>query len=425
MSDQMTPSGFRAEALARLRSPDQLDALFSLTAPVGWISAVVAAIIIGALVLWGFLGELPFEVYGMGMILHEGGKLYNVPAPTIGQIDQLTVKVGDTINKDAKIAILSLPDQEAQREGAKHTLEDMQKLQNDQSEISRKEIELRKQATEDQVGALKKKITETNQHLAFLQDYLRIQSSQMKDGFVTRQQVEQTQSQIYTAQQSVRDATNQAAQAQEQEIDFEDSQAKSLAQIASQIITDENNLHDLNVTISTHQLVTAPVTGTVVEVSTKLGNMVNTGDALVTIKEAGEQLQVQAYLPVTTAKTAEPGMLALVSPTTVERSIYGSVRGHIVSVSDLPISKAAIKDVLANDTVVSQMMASGPVISALISLDRDATTTSGLAWTSSSGPPFQISAGSLASVGVTVMRDRPIDLVVPIYETWIAHPIPG
>ncbi|HEX3864721.1 MAG TPA: NHLP bacteriocin system secretion protein [Stellaceae bacterium] len=421
MPDQMTPAGFRAEALARLRSPDQLDVLFSLTSPIGWLSAVVAGIIIGALILWGFVGELPFQVYGMGMILHEGGKLYSVPAPIAGQIDQLLVKVGDQVEKDGKIAVLSLPDQIAQRDGAKRSLENLQKLYKEQSAISVKEIALRRQATDDQVGALKKKIVETNQHLVFLQDYYRIQTGQMKDGFVTRQQAEQTQTQIYSAQQAVRDGTNSMAQAQEQQIDFEDSQAKSLAQIESQIISAENNLHNLNVTIDTHQVVTSPVTGQIVEVATKYGNAVNTGDSLVTIKEAGEQLQVHAYLPVTTSKTAEVGMLALVSPTTVERSIYGSIRGHIVSVSDLPISKAAVKDVLANDTVVSQMLASGPVISALISLDQDKATTSGLAWTSSSGPPFQVSAGSLASIGVTVMRDRPIDLVVPIYETWIAN----
>ncbi len=421
MPDQMTPAGFRAEAMARLRSPDQLDALFTLTSPIGWLSCIVATVIVGALVLWGFLGELPFQVYGMGMILHQGGRLYSIPAPTGAQIDQLFVKVGDMIKKDGKIAALSLPDQEAQRDGAKRALENYQTLYKDQSEIADKEIALRRQSTIDQVGALKKKIEETSAHLVFLQDYYRVQQGQMKDGFVTRQQVEQTQTQIYTAQQSVRDATNQMAQAQTSEIDFEDSQKKSLAQIQSQIISAENTLHNLEVTISTRQIVTAPVTGTIIEVSTKLGNSVNSGDPLVTMKEAGEELQVQAYLPVATSKTAEVGMLALVSPTTVERSIYGSIRGRIKSVSDLPISKAAVKDVLANDTVVQQMLQAGPVISALISLDQDPKTASGLAWTSSAGPPFQISAGSIASIGVTVMRDRPIDLVVPIYETWIAN----
>lgn len=421
MADQMTPTGFRAEALKRIQSPDQLDALFSLTSPIGWAAVVVAALVVAALTLWGFVGELPFQVYGMGMILQQGGKLYSVPAPAAGQIDKLFVKVGDKVQKDVRIAVLSQPDEEAQREGAKRTLDHLRMLYKEQSAISQNEVALRRQSTADQIAALRKKIDDTNQHLVFLKDYYRVQSEQMKVGFVTRQQAEQTQTQIYTSQQSVRDATNQIGQAQTSQVDFEDSQAKALAQIELQIISAENTLHNLEVTISTHQPVTAPVTGTVVEVSTKVGNAVNTGDALVTVKEAGEQLQVQAYLPVTTSKTAEPGMLALVSPTTVERSIYGSIRGHIIAVSDLPISKAGVKDVLANDTVVQQMLSSGPVISAVVSLDQDPATASGLAWTSSAGPPFRVSAGSLASVGVTVMRDRPIDLVVPIYETWIAN----
>jgi HlyD family secretion protein len=420
MSDQMTPTGFRAEALKRLQSPDQLDTLFSLNSPIGWVSLIVAAVIVGALLLWGFVGELPFRVYGMGMILQEGGKLYTVPAPTSANIDQVLVKVGDTVKKDAKIAVLSLPSQIAQRDGAKRTLADYQGLYKSQSDISTKEIALRRQSTADQITALKQKIVETNAQLQFLKNYHDVQNREMTLGVVTRQQVEQTQQQIDSAQQSVRDATNQIAQAQTSEIDFEDSQDKSLAQIQSQIIQAENTLNNLNVTIDNTQVVTAPVTGTVVEVSTKPGAAVNTGDGVVTIKEAGGHLDMAAYLPVTTSKTAEPGMLALVSPTTVETSIYGSIRGHIISVSNLPISKAGVTDELANSTVVQQMLQSGPVISARVSLDLDQSTVSGLAWTSSQGPPFKISAGSMASVGVTVMRDKPVDLVVPIYETWVA-----
>lgn len=421
MADQMTPTGFRAEALKRLQSPDQLDMLFSLTSPLGWVSAVVAAIIIGALALWGFVGELPFQAYGMGMILQQGGKLYSVPAPAVGNIDKLFVKVGDKVEKDGKIAVLSLPSQEAQRQGAQRTLDNLRKLYREQSAVSAKEIALRRQATAAQIATLRRQIVETSQHLAFLRNYYRVQQGEMQEGFVTRQQAEQTQTQIDSAQQSIRNASDQIAQAQVSEVDFEDSQAKSLAQIQSQIISAENTLNNLDVTINSQQLVTAPVAGTVVEVATKPGSAVNTGDQLVTIKGGGEHLEVSAYLPVTTSKTVEPGMLALVSPTTVESSIYGSIRGHIVSVSDLPISKQAVQDVLANDTVVSQMFENGPVISAVVSLDRDPNTVSGLAWTSSSGPPFRISAGSLSAVSVTVMRDRPIDLVVPIYETWIAH----
>ncbi len=422
MPDQMTPTGFRAEALKRLQSPDQLDTLFSLTSPIGWVCAIVAVIIVAALILWGFFGELPFQVYGMGMVLQQGGKLYSVPAPTMGNIDRLFVKVGDTIKKDGKIAELSLPSQVAQREGAQRSLDNLRQLYKDQSAIATKEIALRRQATREQIVTLQKQIAETRQHLAFLQNYYRVQQSELQVGFVTTQQAEQTQTQISSALQTIRKSSDQISQAQTSQIDFEDGQAKSLAQIQSQIISAENTLNNLTVTINTNQIVTAPVTGTVIEVSTKLGAAVNTGDELVQIKEAGEHLQVAAYLPVTTSKTVEPGMLALVSPTTVESSIYGSIRGRIVSVSDLPSSKAAVEDVLANDTVVSQMLSNGPVIAAQVSLDLDPKTTSGLAWTSSSGPPFRVSAGSLASVSVTVMRDRPIDLVVPIYETWIAGP---
>lgn len=384
------------------------------------MTLAVLALIMVALVVWGFVGRLPFQTSGLGLILQEGGQIYPISAPANGTITKVYVTVGEHISEGKDIVEIALPDQEAQKEGTQRTLENYQALYKQQSADGAHETALRRKATDEQIDSLRKKVAATEDHLGFLKNYYKILEGEMKNGYVTRQQLESTLTQITSAEQTIRDSYNSISQAESSQIDFEDSQTKSLAQIQSQIISTENDLNNLNVSISNRRVVHSPVEGTVVEIATKLGSDVNQNDQLVMIQQKGGRLQMVAYLPVTTSKTVQSGMTALVSPTTVESSIYGSIKGRVISVSELPASKALAKDVLGNDSVVSQMFSNGPVIQAVIALSQDPRTVSGLAWTSSQGPPFTVTPGSMASVDVTVMEDRPVDLVIPIYETWIA-----
>lgn len=384
------------------------------------MTLLVIALIIVALVIWGFVGRLPFQTSGLGLIMEKGGQIYPISAPANGTITKVFVNVGDHISEGENIVEIALPDQEAQKEGTQRTLENYQALYKQQSTESANEIALRRKATGEQIDSLRKKVTATEDHLNFLKNYYKVLETEMQHGYVTRQQLESTSTQITSAEQTIRDSYNSISQAESSQIDFEDSQTKSLAQLQSQIISTENDLNNLNVSISTRRVVHSPVEGTVVEIATKLGSDVNQNDQLVMIQQKGGQLEMVAYLPVTTSKTVQSGMIALVSPTTVESSIYGSIKGRVISVSQLPASKALAKDVLGNDSVVSQMFSNGPVIQAVIALSQDPRTVSGLAWTSSQGPPFTVTPGSMASVDVTVMEDRPVDLVIPIYDTWIA-----
>ena len=75
--------------------------------------------------------------------------------------------------------------------------------------------------------------------------------------------------------------------------------------------------------------------------------------------------------------------------------------------------------ILGNEQLVQQMLAGGPPLEVQIELEKDAKTVSGLAWSSSNGPPLQITPGSTVSAAVVYREDRPVDLLVPLYQTWI------
>ena len=65
----MDKSLFRKASLERLSSPEQLDALMHVTQPTGWVALLAAAVILGAAILWGFVGSLPVKVVGRGILI--------------------------------------------------------------------------------------------------------------------------------------------------------------------------------------------------------------------------------------------------------------------------------------------------------------------------------------------------------------------
>src|ERR1700741_2212491 len=65
---------FRAAALDRAASPEQLDHLVVITKPADWILTLVLYTVLVAAVLWGIFGRVPTRVSGEGILIGRGGK---------------------------------------------------------------------------------------------------------------------------------------------------------------------------------------------------------------------------------------------------------------------------------------------------------------------------------------------------------------
>jgi HlyD family secretion protein len=413
------PGLFRSDALNKLRSPEQLDNAFRLTSPAGWFILIIIGVAIVCAFIWSFVGTLPDQVSGMGMMLQENSTVYGINAPTVGRLTEVSVKVGQTVHAGDQIAALALPDQEVQREGSQKMLADLHSQLDHMTQIFKDEQSRRAAMTKDRIAGLNQKIDSDKQRKEYLQKELATEQAELKDGYVRQDEVEGTKSQIHALEQSIRESQNAIAAANTEEIDFEDQQYRTLTPIKQQILSEENHLASIETSINNLKVVTTPVDGTVTEVSAKQGTMVGGEDQLAVIEKAGNSLRVIAYVPVNKGKTVAPGMRASVSPTSVESSIYGSIRGTVSSVSSLPATRSLLTSTFGDSSIVSKMMEPGPVIQVVVDLTPDANTVSGLAWTSSKGPPLKVTPGGTATVAITVKEDKPIDLVVPIYETWL------
>jgi HlyD family secretion protein len=163
--------------------------------------------------------------------------------------------------------------------------------------------------------------------------------------------------------------------------------------------------------------VISQVGGTVVEIRAAAQTAVNVGDAILLIQpveSTSQELEAILYVSAATGKRVEEDMEVHISPSTVKREEYGSMRGTVRFVSDVPTSESAMMAVLNDKQMVEKFTQQiGLPLMATVELITDESTVSGYEWTSSDGPPIKISAGTLCTGAVTVQRQRPIELIVP------------
>ena len=410
---------FRDEAIKNLRSPEQLDTVLRLTSPIGWLSLAVLFVIIAIVTIWGVVGSVPVQVKGMGVFLDRGGVVYSVIAPAAGRIDAIDVKVGQVVTKGTRLAVLSLPNREAQLRDARRTLESLQGQYDRQLVFSGKDVESRNANMRDTIGALNAKITADKNHLDFLQPLYDAQQEELEKGYITRKQLEQTRSDIFATKQSVRDSRNKIAEARSAQVEFENQQRRTMAELEQQVITAKNSFEEAKTFLETEKEIFSPVDGRVTEIDVKLGVLVKTDDQVAVIEKSGKNLELITYFEIGKGKKIHPGMRAGVAPSSIERDLYGSIQGNVESVSDLPETQAGLMAILGNETLVGKMMGAGAPIKVVITLDKDPKTFSGLKWSSSKGPPLKVTTGDTGFASVTVREERPINLVIPIFETWI------
>ena len=117
----------------------------------------------------------------------------------------------------------------------------------------------------------------------------------------------------------------------------------------------------------------------------------------------------------------ESGMRAEISPSSIKREEYGSIRGSVGSASEFPISESTVYDLLRNRSLVQYFMKDKTPYLVHVKLDRDAQNPSGYHWSSHKAPPQKIRSGMLCDVRIVLYQQRPIELIFPMLKRWIGY----
>lgn len=97
---------FSKEALDKMRSPEKLDTVLSITTPFSWMALAAVVVMVLAIVIWSIFGSFTVKAEGMGLIMGESG-IEKISAVSSGIVDEVYVHPGSHLQKGELIAHLT------------------------------------------------------------------------------------------------------------------------------------------------------------------------------------------------------------------------------------------------------------------------------------------------------------------------------
>ena len=405
---------FRKAALDRMASPERTDHPLRLVGPSGWLIMACFFIAIAGGLVWAFQTQAPVKIRAQGILIDQAG-LVEVASEQGGLLDEVRIKPGDTVAEGDVVATLSRSALRRDLIGAEAELADLQdryrqlEAANEARTEREQAADTNRLATIDQtrraLTARKTLLQERADKLAPLAERNVVPELRLIEAQIAVSDVEERIAALGEDAQKIRLEAAERASQREFEL-LEDGLA---------IEAKTREIARLNAQLSEEQVVRSSHPGQVVEIKVNPGDVLAPGSALATLAPValGRDLQALMYVPPAEGKRVEPGMQAEISPTTVEREVYGHILAEVVSVAPLPATPEGMRRVLQNDQLVEQLSLGGAPIEVRLELRRTPDTPTGFEWSSSSGPVSGVNAGTLLE-GKVVIEERPlIDLVVP------------
>lgn len=412
-------TGLSREKLSSPRSPEQLDRSIRITSSREWMATLFIALVGMAAAIWSVFGTLDTRVTGLGMVLPDGGKVFTASVANGGLVTKILVRNGDRVSKGDKLLVLQQVADDLNLSRARADLEALQNEEKITLERSRKLIDRRKQASDELVASYKTKIQTLDRRLNKKLRQLSDLQADVQKGFVTRDALDSSQSEIDDLRFQLIDLKEKIADAHQALAEFVAGQEVKVEERSLAARKQEIEVERLLSLEKADEIVFATADGVVAELEIAVGDVLSPGQAAVNILSGDSSIAVESFFRASDGKRIVPGMKALVAVSSAEAAIYGKAIGEVVEVSRLPVTAAFIEDRIGNKELVSSLMADGAPIHVRIRFKPDAETISGVAWTSFKGPPFKIDAGTLATSSVTVSSQPPINYVAPLFEEHI------
>ncbi|KTD51080.1 NHLP bacteriocin system secretion protein [Legionella quateirensis] len=408
---------FRKEALKQLSSPEQLDQLIQVVTPRSWIIAGTCYLVLFVVFLWSIFGSIPTRVEGQGILLAGGGDIYNAVAPDgPAFLVGLLVKPGDQVKKGQVVATLSRPDLLQKIKVLEHYLKELKNTESQLKIQSEQAIAKNKDEIEAQRASLKQVIASTELKDEHLFQLLTIRQAAFKKGIESRQNLEDTYQEYYSVKIELEGNKDKLVELDKEEFNFKDQWLERLRQLSLKITDETLALNNLVIQLKLSRDVISPINGVVTDIRSTLGSIINVGSPILAIASEGKGLDALVYFPPEAGKQIKIQMKALVSPTTVEKSEYGSIYGTVMHVAEFPSSSQEMISVLQNEELVKQFSIKEVPVAVRIHLQDDSSVFSGLKWSSSTGPKVKITSGTLVNAMITIREQPPITLVIPAFK---------
>ncbi len=413
---ELSHRAFRAVALQRAASPEQLDHLVGITKPFDWILTFVICLALAAALTWGVVGRIPTRALGEGILVSGGGRVVDAVSAAAGRLSSVDVSVGDHVLRGRAIAQIAQTDIQQRYNSAVEVFHEREREHSDLTSKIARELASKSQNFEKLEAAFDQVIKATDQRIEYLSVDVKNLEDLLTKGYTTRRNVEDRRRELTDAQQRKDDTQNEILKLRSQKTDLETQREREIQQSEFTLNDARRQMDAIAGTLNQNTQVISPIDGRVLEIKVSAGSVLSVGMPVIAIESEGAKLEALVFLPADRGKSVKPGMMARIEPSTVKREEFGTMVGTVVTISDFPITPQGMAAVLHNDSLVTRFSHEGAPYAATVSLEQDATTVSGYRWAVGKGPPIRLTSGTLTRAEITTRNQRPLDLVVPLIK---------
>lgn len=400
----------------RFQAPEHLDRALYVTTPKAWLALVVLMIIVGAVVVWSFMGTVSTYVQAEGIVLSRGGMIVEAASSAGGTVSRILSSVGDTVEEGELVANLFDAETMARYVSAVSLAEERAQILKDREA----EVEQENALAAENIARRRARLDEQERlgHslVKRLGERLKEDEDLLARGIANRSRVESSEQALDDARRNLFDVLRRRDDIEAAHLRRRNDLRARVDDARAEHEAARYRVNEFASLIETWQI-RAPASGRVTEIKAHAGDTLDPGESVLDIQTGRESLDVLFYVSPTDGKRVETGMPALVSPATVKREEFGSMTGTVESLSEFPASLAGMEAVLKNRELALTFSRGGPPYTGRVALTLDPDTVSGFAWTSPQARDVNISPGTLATIEVEVASRPPAALVVP----WIAE----
>jgi HlyD family secretion protein len=412
--------------------------------------------------------------------LGSGSVTMDVAAPASGIVSAFYVRRGDVVKKGEVIGRLSQPELEAQVALERAHLADIQQDQTSLKPLKARKTVLSKRSVSDeerdiqeslrnalalspvvqesqraalaaQRRTVEQRLANARKLAASMNNQLRTRRDLMEKGLIPNSLYLSAERDALSSAEQVTEGEGQLADLNNREAEgrktFLDSQAQ-ISQLRSRLAaihvrSNSSTLEEVNsVTTDKNQLVESQrrvarletqlknaeelksgSDGHVLEITVVNGQPVTSGQRLasVSVIEISGSAEVRGldtvgYFTVGDGMRVKTGMKVQVTPDTVKREEFGGIQGVVTRVSEYPVTRAGVINVVNNQDLAEELTSNARVIEVFAKLTGDPTTTSGYRWSSSLGPQAHLAVGTTGSMQVTLQERPPITYLLPFLK---------
>ena len=395
----------------------ELEQRMPVTSVYGWAAVILCGTLIFVGILWSIFGEIPERVSGEG-ILQPGGTPIPVTAGVDGYIVELVkgIELGVAVDAGQPLFTVSQDAAAFDLKQISDKLEDKRRVDRERTAAEKEELaagvasisEQRRQAVRDR---------KSNDERLVAAD-LKLRSGKAQRGSTVSENEFQARAAEYEAAFTARESitsTLRRLDAEEQNLNGRINKDQEIRRFEIEEIT--RQYAKKQETIATNGAISSPHLGRISQILVVPGQLVDAKTPVVQLERLDEKLKALIYVPMKPGKKIRLGCDAQVSPSSVSKYEFGTVKGEVISDVNQPATRPGmIADLGGNKELADEMIRkSGTPFRIEIAL-KDAATYSGYHWSSGNGPNEKILSGTACSATVIVGRKPPIEYVIAKFQ---------